>query len=54
MTVFAGAERLTTPEPETQDLTAFTVAKLRALCEERGIEAPKRSTKAQLIELLKD
>lgn len=39
------------PEP-TQDLTALTVAQLRELCDERGIEAPKRATKAQLLELL--
>ena len=38
--------------PETVDFSALTVATLRALCEERGIEAPKRATKAQLIELL--
>jgi len=39
------------PEP-TQDLSALTVARLRELCDERGIEAPKRATKAQLLELL--
>ena len=39
------------PEP-TQDLSALTVAALRVLCDERGIEAPKRATKAQLIALL--
>lgn len=39
------------PEP-TQDLSALTVAQLRELCGERGIEAPKRATKAQLLELL--
>lgn len=39
-------------EPEPVDLSALTVATLRALCEERGIEAPKRATKAALVELL--
>ena len=34
------------------DLAALTVAALRALCDERGIEAPRRATKAQLIDLL--
>ena len=34
------------------DLTALTVAAFRAMCDERGVEAPKRATKAQLIELL--
>ena len=36
----------------TQDLSALTVARLRELCGERGIQAPKRATKAQLLELL--
>lgn len=39
-------------EPEPVNLSALTVAALRALCGERGIEAPKRATKAQLIALL--
>jgi hypothetical protein len=39
-------------EPEPVNLSALTVATLRALCGERGIEAPKRATKAQLLELL--
>ena len=34
------------------DLSALTAAQLRALCAERGIEAPRRATKAQLAELL--
>ena len=34
------------------DLAALTVAQLRELCAERGIEAPRRATKAKLIELL--
>lgn len=35
-----------------QDLSALTVARLRELCGERGIEAPRRATKAQLVTLL--
>lgn len=34
------------------DLMALTAAKLRAMCAERGIEPPKKATKAQLAELL--
>ena len=34
------------------DLSALTVAQLRVLCDERGIDAPKRATKAQLAALL--
>lgn len=37
---------------DAQDLFALTVARLRELCDERGIDAPKRATKAQLIALL--
>lgn len=37
---------------DAQDLSALTVARLRELCDERGIDAPKRATKAQLIALL--
>jgi len=37
---------------DSQDLSALTAAQLRELCGERGIEAPKRATKAQLIALL--
>lgn len=40
------------PAPEHVDLTALTVAQLRELCAGRGVDAPKRATKAQLIELL--
>ena len=35
-----------------EDLTALTVAQLRELCDERGIDAPKKATKAQLVALL--
>ena len=34
------------------DLSAMTCAELRALCAERGVTAPKRATKAQLVALL--
>lgn len=37
---------------ESVDLSALTVEKLRELCADRGIEVPKRATKAQLIALL--
>lgn len=39
-------------EPDEADLTALTVAQLRELCAARGVEAPKKATKAQLIALL--
>jgi len=55
MTVFIGAVRAPEPHVELappEDLSALTVARLRELCDERGIEAPRRATKAQLIELL--
>lgn len=46
---------LDAPEPDyMQDLTSYTVAQLRELCAERGIETPKRATKAQLIGLLEE
>lgn len=34
------------------DLTGMTVAQLRALCAERGIAAPRRATRAQLMLLI--
>lgn len=37
---------------DAQDLSTLTVARLRELCDERGIDAPKRATKTQLIALL--
>lgn len=55
MTVFIGASRIpAAPAGQTprDDLSALTVARLRELCEERGIEAPRRATKAQLVALL--
>lgn len=41
-----------TEQPEPVDLSGMTVAQLRALCAERGVDAPKRATKAQLVQLL--
>ena len=61
MSIFQGAARLTSapvpvretaPEAETPDLTSLTNAQLAAMCADRGIEVPKRATKAQLIALL--
>ena len=37
---------------EAPDLTSLTNAQLAAMCEERGIEVPRRATKAQLLALL--
>ncbi len=34
------------------DLTVLTVARLKALCDERGVTYPKKATKAQLLALL--
>ena len=39
------------PEPSV-DLSKLTVAKLKALCGERGIEVPAKAKKADLIALL--
>jgi len=39
--------------PEELSLEERTVAELTAMCEERGIEVPKKAKKAELIELLK-
>lgn len=36
----------------TQDLSSLTVAELRNMCAVRGVAAPKRATKAQLLTLL--
>ena len=40
-------------EPEV-DLAELTVAKLKALCAERGIDVPKQAKKADLVALLKE
>ena len=40
------------PDDPEVDLSTLTVATLRALCEERGIEAPGKAKKAELIALL--
>lgn len=59
MTVFIGAARVEAAPPEPnaaqerrEDLAALTKAQLAELCAERGIEAPSRATKAQLVALL--
>lgn len=44
--------RIDEPKPEPVDLSALTVATLRALCEDKGIDAPRKATKAQLVALL--
>ena len=60
MTVFAGAERAAgatapaapSPGRAAVDISALTVAQLKALCDERGIDYQKKATKAQLLKLL--
>lgn len=53
MTVFQGAARTEGRRlPLPSDLSALTVATLREMCEDRGIDAPKKATKAQLVALL--
>lgn len=42
----------TTQHKPQADLSALTVAQLRELCAERGVDAPRRATKAQLVALL--
>ena len=37
---------------EGVDPMALTVAELKALCDERGLDYPKKATKAQLLALL--
>jgi hypothetical protein len=38
--------------PIEKDYSTLTVAQLKELCAERGIDVPKRATKAQVIALL--
>ena len=45
------ADEVTEPAKDT-DLTKATVAELRAMCSERGIEVPKGAKKADIIALL--
>lgn len=40
------------PVTEDGDFTGLTVAELKALCDERGIDYAKKATKAQLLSLL--
>lgn len=41
-------------EPEQVDLSKLTVASLKTLAKERGIEVPKSAKKAQIIALLEE
>ena len=53
MTVFQGARRAGGgPERRAEDLSTLTTAQLRALCAERGIQAPAKATKTRLLRLL--
>ena len=60
MTVFHGAERRAgataparpAPDTGTVDPASLTVAELRALCHERGLDVPSKATKARLVDLL--
>ena len=60
MSIFQGVARHTpapaavpqTASAATPDLTTLTNARLAEMCAERGIEAPRRATKAQLVALL--
>lgn len=51
---YVSIEAAAEPEqPKEQvDLSKLTVTQLKGLCEERGIEVPKRAKKAELIALL--
>lgn len=40
-------------KPEDPELATLTVAELRALCADRGVEAPNRARKADLIEAVR-
>lgn len=40
------------PAGDAPSLGGMTAAQLRALCAKRGVEAPRKATKAQLMELL--
>lgn len=55
MSIFIGAKRVAEAPPAPPvptDYDSMEKADLFALCEERGLSAPKRATKAQLIALL--
>lgn len=60
MSVFQGAELAPgaarppahAGSEKAEDLSGLTNAQLQELCAERGIEVPKKATKAQLIALL--
>lgn len=40
------------PRGDDADLAALTVAELRALCKQRGIDVPNRATKVKILNLL--
>lgn len=54
MNVFQGAMRVPEEQVERADLSTLTVAQLRELAASRGIDVPKRATKAQIIALLNE
>lgn len=62
MSVFQGAERIAAPAPapapapeaKTPDLSQLTNSQLVEICEGRGIEVPRKATKAQLVALLSE
>lgn len=47
------ADAPTAAQKAIPDYSAMTNEQLRALCAERGVEAPRRATKARLLSLLK-
>lgn len=52
-----GWRRVARPKPQPQqrqDLSALTVAQLKALCDGRGIGYPRKATKATLVALLEE
>ena len=52
--LIAGAEAETAERAEAEGLEASTVAELRELADERGVELPAQATKAHIIALLEE